>query len=112
MRATLVGLLIGIGVAFVGMIRMEPDRVYAQSSAHESAGDSDVVALLGAVAEGQQTVLLIDPKERSLGSYQVNVKTGQVTLRSVRNFRWDLLLDEFNGKDPSPEQIKALLRSR
>ena len=113
MRATLLGLLVGIGVTALTFSDSEPHGAFAQGTSRDSRPpEGEIIALLGAVTEGQQVVLLIDPEERSLGSYHVDVKSGQVALRSVRDFRWDLQMDEFNGKEPSPEQIKALLRSR
>ena len=72
----------------------------------------DLIAIAGANVEGQQLILLLDPHRQTLGSYQVDAKTGQIALRSVRNIRWDLEMDEFNGTEPSPEKIQALLRSR
>ena len=41
--------------------------------------------------------------------YHVDRATGKITLKSVRNVRWDLLLDEFNGTNPAPREIRALV---
>lgn len=113
MRATFLGLLIGIGATTLTVPSSEPRGAYGQRSGHHAKfSGAEIVAITGGVAGGQQVVLLVDPVERTLGSYQVDMETGQVVLRSVRNCRWDLQMDEFNGKDPSPEQIKALLQSR
>jgi hypothetical protein len=71
-----------------------------------------LIALTTLSPEGQQAVVLVDTQTRRLGSYHIDTKSGQVSLRCVRDIRWDLQMDEFNGTEPSPEQNKALLRSR
>ena len=55
--------------------------------------------------------MLFFPGQR-IGFVGVHVESGQISLRSVRNCRWDLQMDEFNGAEPSPEKIMALLRTR
>jgi hypothetical protein len=89
-----------------------PPNVYAQRF-----GDSDpsgpqqgnLVAIAGAVVEQQQMLLVMDPQRQTIASYQVDAHTGQIALRSVRDLRWDLQMDYFNGTEPSPEKIQALL---
>ena len=116
MRATLLGLLVGVLVAAVA-ISAGTDRsnLYAQRlgglDAQAPSGDG-LTALLGPVVENQQLVVLIDQQRQTMGTYHVQVESGQISLRSVRNFRWDLQMDEFNGAEPLPEKIQALLRTR
>jgi hypothetical protein len=116
MRAVLVGLLVGFGVAWaLNGASPHPANVYAQQfsdSTSSVAQRDDLIAIAGAAVDGQQLIVLLDPRRQTLGSYQVNALTGQIALRSVRKIRWDLELDEFNGTEPSPEKIQALLRSR
>lgn len=116
MRATLMGLLIGAGVTF-GVLGAwpEPQRAHAQRSRGlEGAelGQGKIIAVPGAVVDGQQVLIVIDSEQRSLASYQVDGRTAQVTLKCVRNFRWDLQLDDYSGTEPSPEKIRALLQPR
>ena len=115
MRATLVGLLVGVLVAAVIVSAgAEHSNLYAQRH-----GGPDVppppgeglTALLGPVIENQQLVVLIDEERQTMGTYHVQVESGQISLRSIRNIRWDLQMDEFNGAEPSPDKIQALLRN-
>lgn len=111
MRASMLGVIVGVGIALAAVgIRSGRDAVYAQPFADR--GEDAIIALAGAHIDGQQLVIVIDPLQRTLGSYHVDIKTGRVALRGVRNVGWDLRMDEFNGTEPTPEQIKALLNTR
>ncbi len=44
--------------------------------------------------------------------YHVESATGEIALKSVRRFHWDLQMDEFNGDSPSPREIRALIEQR
>ena len=116
MRATVAGLLIGVTLTWIltGASTVSPNAFAErfQGSDQTGAMRDDLIAVSGAVVEGQQLIVLIDPRQRTLGSYHVDARSGQISLRSVRNIRWDLELEEFNGTEPSPEKIQALLRSR
>lgn len=53
-------------------------------------------------------MILVDPETRVMAVYHVDA-SGKVSLRSVRNLQWDLLIEEFNGGSPSPREIRTLL---
>jgi hypothetical protein len=44
--------------------------------------------------------------------YGIDPATGEISLRSVRNVRWDLQMDEYNGTNPSPREIRSLLGNK
>ena len=54
-------------------------------------------------------LVLIDPARRVVAVYQIDPTNGTVTLKSVRNTRWDFELKDYNGSRPSPEEIEALI---
>jgi len=105
----------GLIVALVG-IRWERDGVFAQRVAERSgpqAGDGgQFIALTTPGAEGEPYVTLIDPQLRSIGVYHIDPVSGEISLKSVRNYHWDLLMDEFNGVKPLPRELRAMLESR
>ena len=41
--------------------------------------------------------------------YQIDLTSGKITLRSVRQIQWDLQITDFNGSYPSPREIQSLL---
>jgi hypothetical protein len=116
MRATLMGLAAAV-IASVGLTFVEvgPASLYAQRQGGYDAPATvhdGLNALMGATVDGQQLVLLVDSQRQTMAAYHVDVGSGQISLRSVRNCRWDLEMEEFNGAEPSPEKIQALLRTR
>jgi hypothetical protein len=62
--------------------------------------------------DGWQHILVVDPVSRVMASYQVNPTSGAISLRSVRKIAFDLLMDDFNGGDPSSQQIKQMIDQR
>ena len=83
----------------------------------EARGDravpsDDLIALATPVADGRQQLTIVDPKNRVLGVYSIDAATGVITLKSVRNIHYDLLMDEFNGAAPTPREIRTLLQPR
>ena len=74
--------------------------------------DASLVAMSDDVDERRTQLTIIDPQTRALVVYHIDKTSGEVSLRSVRNFHWDLQMDEFNGKNPLPREIRSLLQSR
>lgn len=65
------------------------------------------------LADGRQQITLIDNRTRAIAVYQVDPRSGAISLKSVRNVQWDLQMDEFNiGGNPSPKEIRSLLEQR
>ncbi len=63
-------------------------------------------------AQGVQQVVVIDPEARVMAVYHIGPNNGSITLKSVRDIRWDLRMEEYNGTKPSPRDIRAMLPSR
>lgn len=74
--------------------------------------DPSLVAMSTEVDDRRTQLTLIDPNTRALVVYHIDKTSGEVSLRSVRNFHWDLQMDEFNGKNPLPREIRSLLETR
>jgi hypothetical protein len=69
------------------------------------------VTLTTALGENRQQLLVIDPELHVMGVYHVD-SNGEVTLKSVRNFHWDLQMEQFNGTNPLPREIRSLMQPR
>jgi len=80
-----------------------PDR-------HTPSGE--LIALSFDAGQGRQHITLIDPRTRMIGVYAIDPANGELSLRSVRNAHWDLQMDEFNGANPSPREIRSLLGNK
>ncbi|MDO4629912.1 MAG: hypothetical protein Q4C70_12075 [Planctomycetia bacterium] len=60
--------------------------------------------------EGQvQQVTIIDPTQKVLCVYHINMVSGQIELKSARKIEWDLQLIFLNSKRPLPQDVQAIL---
>jgi len=62
--------------------------------------------------ERTQQLMVLDPQLRVLSVYHVDLGTGEIVLKSVRNIRWDLQMTEFNAQTPLPREIRSLVEQR
>jgi hypothetical protein len=59
--------------------------------------------------DGRQMLLLVDQQNRSLAIYHVDPASGTLTLKSTRDIRWDLMVEDFNAQEPKPSALKKML---
>lgn len=76
------------------------------------AAAGDLMAFSSEHPTGPSQVTLIDVKTRAMCVYHVDRSTGAIELKSVRNFHWDLLMEEFNGVTPLPSEIRAVIQQK
>jgi hypothetical protein len=81
-------------------------------AAAQPAASGEFVVLNMALGERRQQVAVIDAKTKCLCVYHIDAESGQISLKSVRNLRWDLELQEFNGTSPLPREIRSLVEQR
>ncbi len=116
MRAAVVGMFVALGVLGVGAIEFpeataQRPPAAAERGAQDRASGSDLMAL-SFESEGRQQVTVIDPRSRVMAVYHVDRATGALSLKSVRNVHWDLLIEDFNSANPTPREIRALTEKR
>lgn len=112
MKATLYGVLgAAFGLAVVWMLVGGEAFVFAQRQQVYEAS-SELIALPAQIDNTRQQLTVIDPRTHVLSVYHLDLATGSVTLKSVRNLSWDLQLDEFNGNKPLPREIRSQLQAR
>ena len=115
MRAVLLGGLIGVGLA-IAAVGATPNRgeLPGQRSLppEVAAATGELIAFSTTVGNEYAVLTVIDPKLRAMSVYHVELATGDVELQCVRNIRWDLQLDWFNGKGLSPPEVRSMLESR
>ncbi len=114
MRNMMLGMAGGVMVTVVlfACSRMEPAAVAQHSLAAEPSGGPTMLMAHAPLPTGGQQIVVIDTEQRVIGSYHVTKDTGEITLKSIRNIRYDLLMEEFNGGEPKPRDIRALLEQR
>jgi hypothetical protein len=79
----------------------------APSASAQSAGE--LIALTQLLADGSQQVCLVDLQRKSLVVYQIAPGTGAIQLKSARRWDADVMLEEFNSGEPTPEKVRLLL---
>lgn len=117
MRAMVLGLLVVTGlVSVVVAARAQNGAASVQPTSNRhferAIAQGGLIALSADGADGRQQITLIDPKTRVMSVYHIDRATGEITLKSVRNVQWDLLMEEFNGTSPSPRDIRQLLQKQ
>ena len=59
--------------------------------------------------DGRQMLLVVDPQARALAIYHVDPAAGTLALKSSRDIRWDLMVEDFNGQEPRPSALRKML---
>ncbi len=112
MKTLVLGVLVGAGlmIAVAGIAADHSEALAQQRPAHHFApAEGGLIALSTTVADKHQQLTVIDPKSRVLSVYHVDLASGDVELRCVRNIQWDLQMTYYNGKTPLPQEIQSLL---
>jgi hypothetical protein len=115
----ILGALIGVGV-MIAVAAAEPrgDGLSQRGAPSEavsvaSGGELIVVpATLGGVSDRVQVLSVIDPRQRVLCVYQIELATGKITLKSVRKLEWDLQIRDLNNDKPLPDEIRSLVEQK
>ncbi len=112
MKNAVLGVLVGVGLLATFVGGEAPTReVFGQSAAGGVSTNQNLIALVTNL-DGREQLTLIDTTTRVMGIYHIDRASGRVELKSVRDFRWDLQMMEFNGVSPLPGEIRALLEQR
>jgi len=93
-------------VAFAAGLVLSGQRVNSVTDSGSKQGELIAISI---PSQAGQQLMLVDPRLKVVCVYQVDGSSGQITLKSVRNVHWDMMMDEFNGVSPSPRDIRATL---
>ena len=112
MRRVILGALAGACLVYAAVAGGDDNgRALAQRAAASPDASSGLIAL-PAVVDGRQMLTVIDPRTQVLGYYQFDPTKGEIILKGVRNIRWDLQIDEYNGVSPLPSEVRSLVEQR
>jgi hypothetical protein len=73
------------------------------------AASAELISFTTEIDDHRQQLTVVDPVAKVIAVYHVAKDTGEISLKSVRNIRWDLQLEEFNSASPRPREIKLAL---
>src|SRR5262245_57489703 len=100
MRRSLLGALLGAGLVIaVTDGRGSTEPAFGAADLTNLAPLQDTGLFTHVTAENGQplTVTVVDPRSRAMAIYHVDRATGEITLKSVRNFNWDLQMVQYNS---------------
>lgn len=104
--ALLAGIATSIGLASTTLVEAQLPRETPRRD-----GQANLITHWEAAEPGRSRLTVIDPAAQVMAVYHIDAG-GEISLRGVRNFRYDLEMDHFNGVSPSPQEIRALLENR
>jgi hypothetical protein len=112
------GILTGVGLALaVAAAAGDQGGVFAQRPAPATmppaaTAGTELIVVPMTLGEKGQMLTVVDPRQRVLGVYHIDAASGRIALKSVRNIRWDLQIDNFNNDKPLPQEIRSSLEQK
>ena len=77
-----------------------------------AAAGSELIVVPTSLGDKGQMLTVVDPRQRVLSVYHIDLATGKIALKSVRNIQWDLQMTYLNNENPLPQEIRSLLEQR
>ncbi len=87
------------------------DAALADPSVAVAGAGGGVIAVSAQITADNYGVYLLDPKRGTMAVYQYQPKTRTLRLMAVRNYGFDVQLDEYNT-EPSPREIQQLVQQQ
>ena len=115
MRRVVLGAVIAAGLAIVAGVAVENRDAFAQRPGAFPAagvGSGELIVIPTPHGDKGQVLTVVDPRNQVISVYAIDLTSGKITLRSVRNIRWDLQMTYLNNDSPLPQEIRTLLEQR
>ena len=110
MRIAAAGMLVFAGlIVAIFTVMVQPDAAFAGRATPSPVSTSgQLITQMTPLADNRQQLVVIDPELHAMAVYHIDA-AGEVLLKSVRNFHWDLQMEHFNGTKPLPQEIRSLI---
>ena len=112
MKATIFGAVGGSLIVLLAFSLFDRQTPAFAQRAVPTDSSSELITLQTPIDNVRQELTVIDPKARVISIYHVELPSGSITLKSVRNIYWDMQMVEFNGTSPLPREIRSMLETR
>jgi hypothetical protein len=108
LRIAAAGVLVFAGlIVAVLSVTVQPDAVFAgRMAASPVSSSGQLVTQVTSLGDNRQQTVVIDPELHVMAVYHIDA-AGEIVLKSVRNFHWDLQMEQFNGTSPLPREIRS-----
>jgi hypothetical protein len=111
MRHSLLGAVLIAGLVIAATAaRSSSEPAYVPVADPSRLQSSELITHVTATDGVSQVITVIDPRERVIAVYDVELASGLITLKSVRNITWDLQWSNFNCGDPKPQDVRNALQ--
>jgi hypothetical protein len=117
MKRVVLGILMGMGLVMAAAAMAEqrgellPQRGAPAIPAPAAVG-AEMIVVPTSLGDKVQMLTVVDPRQRVLSVYHIDMATGKIALKSVRNITWDLQINDLNNENPLPQQIRSLLEQK
>ena len=118
MKRAILGTLVGMGLVMAAAAVAEQrgeylaQRAAPAASAPTASAGTELIVVPASVGEKVQMLTVVDPRQRVLSVYHIDMATGKIALKSVRNIQWDLQINDLNNENPLPQEIRSLLEQK
>jgi hypothetical protein len=117
MKRTMLGILLGMGLVMAAAAVAEQrgealgPRAMPTAPAPAAVTGSELIVVPTSLAD-RQMLTVIDPRQRVLSVYHIDLATGKIALKSVRNIQWDLQIEYKDNEPPLPREIRSMLEQK
>jgi hypothetical protein len=115
MKPVVLGVFLGVGLlTTAAAFAQQRGEIVGQRAvpAPAAMAGSELIVVPTPLGEKAQMLTVVDPRQRVLAVYHIDLTTGKITLKSVRNIQWDLQISDFNNESPVPKEIRSSLEQR
>jgi hypothetical protein len=103
---SLLVLVLVMAAVAVGQQRAEMSAPRA-APAPAAASGTELIVVPTALGEKGQMLTIVDPRQRVMSVYHIELATGKIALKSVRNISGDLQMLYMNNEPPLPQEIRS-----
>ena len=113
MKRAVLGTLLGVGLVTAAVaVAEQRNEVFRQPTTPKAATGSELIVVPVSLGNERQMLTVVDPRQRVLSVYHIDLATGKIALKSVRNIQWDLQITSLNNESPLPQEIRSQLEQR
>jgi hypothetical protein len=110
MKRAILGTLVGVGLVMVAaaMAEQRGELLPQRAAVAAPAAGTELIVVPTALGDKAQMLTVVDPRQHVLTVYHIELATGKIALKSVRNIHWDMQIDHLNTEEPLPQQIRSM----
>jgi len=106
-------LVLGLVMAAVAVGDQRGDGINQRAtSAPVATSGTELIVVPTVLGERGQMLTVVDPRQRVLSVYHIDLVTGKIALKSVRNITWDLQIEAFDNEGLLPREIRSASEKR